>query len=85
MLVVYVTCLLLSACGEMPAPALPERPSDKQTAPDTASDDVPIPRGFEVIPFALTNPIWVDQNGDGNFMAPGIPEWLERPVNPLEE
>ena len=46
---------------------------------------VPIPRGFEVIPFALTNPIWVDQNGDGNFMAPGIPDWLERPVNPLDE
>ena len=46
---------------------------------------VPIPRSFEVIPFALTNPIWVDQNGDGNFMAPGLPDWLERPVDPLAE
>ena len=46
---------------------------------------VPIPRSFEVIPFALTNPIWVDQNADGNFMAPGIPEWLDRPVDPLAE
>jgi hypothetical protein len=43
---------------------------------------VPIPRAFDVIPFAITNPIWVDQNGDDAFTAPGIPEWLVRPVNP---
>ena len=43
---------------------------------------VPIPRAFDVIPFAITNPIWVDQNGDNAFTAPGIPEWLVRPVNP---
>jgi hypothetical protein len=46
---------------------------------------VPIPRSFDVIPFALTNPIWVDQNGDGNFMAPGLPEWLARPEDPTAE
>lgn len=40
---------------------------------------VPIPRNFEVIPFALTNPIWIDQNGDGMFTAPGLPSWLEKP------
>ena len=45
---------------------------------------VPIPRSFDVIPFALTNPIWVDQNGDGAFTAPGIPDWLRTPVNPAE-
>lgn len=45
---------------------------------------VPIPRSFDIIPFALTNPIWVDQNGNGSFEAPGIPEWLARPQNPNE-
>ena len=45
---------------------------------------VPIPRTFPIIPFALTNPIWVDQNGDGNFTAPGVPDWLSTPDNPSE-
>ena len=37
-----------------------------------------IPRTFPIHPFALTNPIWVDKDGDG-FDPPGIPDWLERP------
>lgn len=43
---------------------------------------VPIPRSYDIIPFALTNPIWVDQNGDGAFTAPGLPDWLRVPVDP---
>ncbi|MCB9744837.1 MAG: CehA/McbA family metallohydrolase [Alphaproteobacteria bacterium] len=33
------------------------------------------PRDYPTYPFALTNPIWVDIDGDG-FDAPGIPEWF---------
>ena len=42
---------------------------------------MPIPRPFPIMPYALTNPIWVDQAGDG-FQAPGLPSWL---VPPTEE
>ena len=49
------------------------------------SPAVPIPRGFPVIPFALTNPIYVDQNSDDNFTAPGLPEWLTEPIDPADE
>jgi hypothetical protein len=45
------------------------------------SPSVPVPREFPVMPFALTNPIWVDVNG-GGFDAPGLPAWLQRPVAP---
>jgi hypothetical protein len=38
----------------------------------------PIPRTFPALPYAITNPIWVDREGNG-FDAPGIPDWLERP------
>ena len=38
----------------------------------------PIPREYPVYPFALTNPIWVDLDGDG-FDAPGLPDWLQPP------
>jgi hypothetical protein len=38
----------------------------------------PVPRTFPVTPFALTNPIWVDQAGDG-FDPPGLPSWLQAP------
>ena len=48
------------------------------------SPAVPIPRDFPIIPFALTNPIFVDQNGDGNFTAPGLPEWLAEPIEQEE-
>lgn len=42
---------------------------------------VPIPRTFPILPYALTNPIWVDRDGDG-FDPPGLPDWL---VPPAEE
>lgn len=42
---------------------------------------VPIPRTFPVYPYALANPIRVDQAGDG-WTAPGLPDWL---VPPAEE
>jgi hypothetical protein len=44
---------------------------------------VPIPRQYPVYPFGLTNPIWVDLDGNG-FDAPGIPDWLEAPEEPQE-
>jgi hypothetical protein len=34
-----------------------------------------------MIPYALTNPIWVDVGGDG-WDAPGLPEWMSEPVDP---
>ena len=43
-----------------------------------ATNGAPLPRTFPIRPFALTNPIWVDKDGDG-FDPPGIPDWLERP------
>ena len=43
-----------------------------------ATNGAPLPRTFPIRPFALTNPIWVDKEGDG-FDPPGIPAWLERP------
>ncbi len=45
------------------------------------SPAVPIPRTYPVLPYALTNPIWVDLAGDG-FQAPGRPSWLLPPVEP---
>lgn len=45
---------------------------------------IPIPRTFPMHPYGLTNPIWVDQSGDG-FQAPGIPAWLKPPVPPEDE
>lgn len=45
---------------------------------------VPIPRTFPILPYALTNPIWIDQDGDG-FDAPGLPDWLVEPVDPNAE
>ena len=39
----------------------------------------PIPRSHPVLPMALTNPIWVDVNGDGDFTPPGLPSWLLNP------
>ncbi len=41
----------------------------------------PRPRKGPMIPFALTNPIWVDVGGDG-WDAPGLPDWL---VDPADE
>ncbi len=39
------------------------------------SDPVPFPKIHPITPYALTNPIWVDVDGDG-FQAPGIPGWM---------
>jgi hypothetical protein len=43
---------------------------------------IPIPRTFPVYPYALTNPIWVDVDSDGTFSPPGLPSWLQPPVEP---
>jgi len=43
-----------------------------------ASGGPPVPRTFPVHPFALTNPVWVDKDGDG-FDPPGVPDWLVPP------
>ena len=40
----------------------------------------PRPRKSPMIPYALTNPIWVDVGGDG-WDAPGLPEWLVEPLD----
>ncbi|MCB9670419.1 MAG: CehA/McbA family metallohydrolase [Alphaproteobacteria bacterium] len=42
------------------------------------SPAAPIPRTYPAMPYAITNPIWVDRDGDG-FDAPGNPAWLVRP------
>jgi len=39
------------------------------------------PRAFATYPLALTNPIWIDRDGDG-FDAPGLPEWMVAPADP---
>ncbi|MBX2796895.1 MAG: hypothetical protein KTR31_04475 [Myxococcales bacterium] len=44
-------------------------------------DPLPIPRAFAVHPMAVTNPIWIDQAGDG-FDAPGLPAWFTEPEEP---
>ena len=48
------------------------------------AEAVPVPRAFPVHPYALTNPIWVDADLDGEFTPPGIPEWLVEPEEPAE-
>jgi hypothetical protein len=49
---------------------------------DFLSEAVPVPRAFPIHPYALTNPIWVNADGDGEFTPPGIPDWLVEPVAP---
>ena len=44
---------------------------------------VPLPETFDVTPYAVTNPIWLDRDGDG-FDAPGVPEWMVEPEEPEE-
>ena len=44
------------------------------------SEPVPVPRAFPIYPYALTNPIWVDVDGDGEFTPPGLPAWLVEPA-----
>ncbi|MFZ5481974.1 MAG: CehA/McbA family metallohydrolase [Myxococcota bacterium] len=45
------------------------------------SPAVPIPREGPVIPYAITNPIWVDVGGDG-WTPPGLPSWNKAPPEP---
>lgn len=42
---------------------------------------VPLPETFPITPYAVTNPVWIDQAGDG-FDAPGVPEWMVEPEAP---
>jgi hypothetical protein len=42
------------------------------------------PRIYDMMPYALTNPIWVDIDGDG-FDAPGVPAWQIAPDPPGAE
>jgi hypothetical protein len=48
------------------------------------SPAVAIPRSGDVIPFAVTNPIFVDVDG-GGWVPPGVPSWLTAPVEPAAE
>lgn len=43
-----------------------------------------VPRKYQVYPYAITNPIWVDLAGDG-WQAPGRPAWLDEPEPPPAE
>jgi hypothetical protein len=46
------------------------------------SPGVPVPRTGAVVPYALTNPIRVDADGDGTWSPPGLPDWLGAPAEP---
>ncbi len=46
------------------------------------SPGVPIPRSGAVVPFALTNPIFVRFDGDDTWTPPGLPGWLLPPIQP---
>ena len=39
----------------------------------------PIPRTFPILPYAFTNPIYVDTDGDNEITPPGLPEWMIDP------
>lgn len=45
------------------------------------SPAIPIPEMYPVLPYAITNPVWVDLAGDG-FDAPGLPAWMTAPPEP---
>jgi hypothetical protein len=49
-------------------------PAVTALAGDSVSDVTPRPRTYVITPFALTNPIWVDIDGDG-WTPPGLPDW----------
>ncbi len=38
-------------------------------------EPIPFPKLYDVHPYAITNPIWVDVDG-GGWLAPGLPTWL---------
>ncbi|MDP2305493.1 MAG: CehA/McbA family metallohydrolase [Pseudomonadota bacterium] len=58
--------------------------SDVPSVGSLLSPAIPIPRSGPVLPYALTNPIYVDVDGSG-WTAPGLPPWLLPPVDPAEE
>jgi hypothetical protein len=41
-------------------------------------EPVPFPKAYDIYPYAMTNPIWVDVDG-GGFQASGQPSWLRPP------
>jgi hypothetical protein len=45
---------------------------------DLVAAGPPVPKEYPIRPYALTNPIWIDRDGDG-FDAPGIADWLIKP------
>ena len=55
------------------------------TVDDVLGDLIPIPRTYPIYPYGLTNPIFIDADGDGEFTAPGLPDWLSEPVGPDDE
>ena len=58
---------------------------DNSLVTDILTPLVPIPRDFPIIPYALSNPIWIDHNGDGALTPPGLPGWLQPPIDPFAE
>jgi hypothetical protein len=58
--------------------------SDIPSIGSLLSPAVPIPRVGPVLPYAITNPIYVDVDGAG-WVPPGLPAWIEPPVDPNEE
>lgn len=57
--------------------------SDVPAVGSLLSPAIPIPRTGPVVPYALTNPIYVDVDG-GDWTAPGLPAWLLPPIEPEE-
>ena len=60
--------VVMEALGSMPSLAV------------FLSEAPPRPRKGPMIPYALTNPIWVDVGGDG-WDAPGLPVWMSEPTS----
>lgn len=55
--------------------------SDVPAVGSFLSPAVPIPRTGAVLPYAITNPIFVDVDG-GSWTPPGIPAWMVEPTAP---
>lgn len=70
---IQLTDVVMDALGDVPAVSAFLSPA------------VPIPRSGVVVPYALTNPIWVDADGDGEWTPPGLPDWLLPPEEPEEK
>ena len=72
---------------ELPPVELQDVVSDALSDVDAVSSflgpGIPIPRTGPVLPFAITNPIYVDVDGAG-WTAPGLASWMLPPVEPKE-